>query len=329
MKTKNWSVLQKIGALAGVVLVIFLPLQFTTPEITLPRGTGKPETPEKVTSILKRACYDCHSNETKLKWFDKIAPASWAVSSDIAKARSRFNFSDWDKLSPRDQQVLLWKIVNAVIAGKMPLKSYLLLHPEAKITVADIETLKKYVNSLPNNKPASDSAAVVAAMTADQERMNYHGKGGPVIPLPVALNGVSYVTGYQNWQVISTTSRFDNNTMRIVYGNDITVRAIQENHINPFPNGATIVKVVWNKIADKEGMIRAGSFNAAQVMIKDEKKYPRTGGWGFAIFNGPKLVPTGKTALFENDCFNCHKLQASDNGFVFNIPLKNSELAKK
>lgn len=61
-------------------------------------------------------------------------------------------------------------------------------------------------------------------------------------------------------------------------------------------------------------------------MTKDDEKYGKTGGWGFAIFNGLKLIPTGTTPLFENDCFNCHKQQASDNGYVFNIPLKNSEL---
>jgi hypothetical protein len=329
MKTKNWSGIQKIGAIAGVALVIFLPLQFITPQIKNPPVAGKPATPKDVTRIFERACYDCHSNETQLKWFDKIVPASWEVSNDVEEARSRFNFSEWDKLSKADQQVILWKAVNAVITGKMPLPSYVALHPETNVTSADIETLKKYINSLPNNKPDNDSAAQVSANAADNERQHYHGESEATKTIPVALNGVRYVTGYQNWQVISTTNRFDNNTMRIVYGNDITVKAIKENNINPFPNGATIVKVVWNKIEDKDDLIRAGAFNAVQIMIKDEKKYPRTGGWGFAIFNGLKLVPTGKTALFENDCFNCHKLQASDNGYVFNIPLKDRELDTK
>ena len=61
------------------------------------------------------------------------------------------------------------------------------------------------------------------------------------------------------------------------------------------------------------------------MVIKDDKKHPKTGGWGFAIFSGLKLVPAGQTALFENDCINCHTMQAGENDGVFNLPLKNSE----
>jgi hypothetical protein len=322
---KSWKLfgIGKTGLIITGILLIGVAIQFYTPEIKNPLVTGRPNAPKEVMQIYERACYPCHSNETQLSWYDKIAPVSWIVSADVNEARSRFNFSQWDKLSEKEKQTILWETVNAVITGKMPLKSYTALHSSGNITAAEREVLKNYVNSLSNNRPASERAAAGNVRAAAEELVRYRQKKEQRDTIPVALNGVKYIEGYRNWQVISTTSRFDNYTMRIVYGNDIAVKAIRENRIKPFPDGATIIKVVWNKIEDKDGMVRPGTFNAVQIMIKDDKKYSKTGGWGFAIFNGQKLIPTGKTALFETTCFNCHKMGASDNGYVFNIPLKD------
>ena len=314
----------------AVLLLVFLVLQCWNPRIDQPPVTGRLQAPPEVAAILDRACADCHSNVNRLHWYDKIAPASWKVAADVREARARFNFSEWNKLSPADQQVILWKTVNAVIAGKMPFMSYTMMHPETKVSKTDVDILKTYVNSLPNNKPGNITMAMASAKAADDELKNYRCKDADnsSVSLPVALNGVSYITGYRKWQVIASTNRFDNYTIRVVYGNDITVKAIREGNIHPFPNGAAIAKAVWNKIEDKDGNVWPGTFNGVQVMIKDDKKYPKTGGWGFAIFSGLKLSPVGQTALFENDCINCHRMQASENDGVFNIPLKNSELDK-
>jgi hypothetical protein len=330
MNFSKWSKTKKAGLFLVIILVIVVPLQFETPEIKSPPVTGKLDAPKQVTEIYERACYDCHSNETKLRWYDKMAPASWKVAADVREARSRFNFSEWNKLSPADQQVILWKTVNAALAGKMPLPSYVMMHPETKISKTDIKTLKKYVNSLTNNKPGNAAIALASAASAENELKDYRSKdtADASAPFPVALNGVRYITGYRKWQVIASTNRFDNYTIRVVYGNDITVRAIREGHIHPFPNGAAIVKAVWNKIEDKDGNTWPGTFNGVQVMIKNDQKYAKTGGWGFAIFSGLELKPVGENALFENDCINCHKLQASENDGVFNIPLGNRELDK-
>lgn len=328
MKPSNWSGTKKTGLLIiAVILLIGAGIQFANPEIEHPSVTGRLTAPKEVTEIFKRACYNCHSNETQLKWYDKIAPVSWIINHDVKEARSRFNFSEWNKLTTKEQQTILWKTVNAVIAGKMPIPVYVAVHPEARISSTEIANLKKYLNALPNNKPADAGAAAANAKAANDERQNCRRTNAVPDTTPMALNGVKYVSGYTNWKVISSTNRFDNYTIRVVYGNAIAVKAIEENQINPFPNGASIVKVVWNKIEEKDGTVRPGTFNCVQIMTRDDKKYPKTGGWGFAIFNGLKLIPTGKTALFENDCYNCHKLQAADNGYLFNIPLKNIDLS--
>ncbi len=329
MKLTKWTTTHKIGVFITIMVVVFLSLQFETAPSVNPVVSGRIKTPDSVTKIFERACFDCHSNETSLKWFDKVWPVAWIVVADIRKARSRLNFSEWDKLSAKEQQITLWKTVNAVISGKMPLPSYALLHPGARLSAPEIRILKQYLNSLPNNRIIDPQGLQTEVTNAKKELEHYRNRKEERDTNSVALNGVKYINGYRKWQVICSISRFDNSTLRIVYANSIAVAAIRNNRINPFPDGSILVKIVWNKIEEQNGTTRPGTFNAAQIMIKDRHRYPSTGGWGFAIFNGLRLEPTGKTILFQNDCFNCHQLQASDNGYVFNIPLTNLELKEK
>ena len=315
------STTQKLGLFVAIIAVVGVGVQFTSPEIKHPPVTGTLSAPESVMKIYKRACYDCHSNETNLRWYDKLAPASWFVVEDVKVARSRFNFSEWDQLSSADQQGILWETVNELMANKMPLQRYTLIHPDARISAADIEVLKNYVNTLPNNKPADAEAARAALNAAGQELRDFRGAAGSAADnIPVALNGVKYINGYRHWQVITTPNRFDNNTIRVLYGNDIATKAIRENKTDPFPDGATVVKVVWNKIEDKEGNVRPGSLNSVQIMTKDDSRFPQTGGWGFALFAGIKLMSTGKTANFATACYNCHHELASETGYIFDVP---------
>jgi len=314
-KMKRW-------AIAGVALLLSLTgMQFVQQPVQNPPASKPIKAPVEVTNILRRACYDCHSNETRLSWHDRMAPVSWLVATDVKTARSRFNLSTWNTLSKADQQGRLWEMVNMVISGKMPLATYAAVHPESKLSAKDVAVLKNYANSLTPAK-YHDTAVV---KEADKELLHFKQIPSLSTKNLVAANGVKYISDYQSWQVISTTNRFDNHSIRVVYGNAVTVKAIKENHINPFPDGSTIVKVVWNSIDEKNGDVNPGSVNSVQIMTKDDKRFPDSKGWGFAKFNGIKLKPYGDTPLFNTTCFNCHKI-ASENGYVFNIPLQNKDL---
>lgn len=294
--------------------------QFVGHPVENPPVTDPIKAPENVTSILRRACYDCHSNETNLSWIDKIAPASWLVAADVKEARSRFNFSTWDTLSGADQQGRMWEVLNMILTNKMPLRSYAALHPSAKISQEEIAVLKNYVEGL---SPANyhDTAVV---NEAEREFDNFSKLSDANTTRPVAANGVAYIPDFQNWQVVSTTNRFDNHSIRVVYGNAIAVKAIRENNIRPFPNGSTIVKAVWNSIESERGDITPGSLNSVQIMTKDNARFPDSKGWGFAKFNGISLKPYGATRAFNTTCFNCHKI-ASENDYLFNLPLESKE----
>ena len=122
---KRWIVRT---ALAGVI--VFVALQF----VPLGRVRNPPVTQDapwpsdEARSIAVAACYDCHSNEAEVEWFDRIAPASWLVKSHVDEGRTRVNFSEWDQ-----PQFKADDMHDSVEDGEMPLASYTWLHPSAKL----------------------------------------------------------------------------------------------------------------------------------------------------------------------------------------------------
>ncbi|HSC36867.1 MAG TPA: cytochrome P460 family protein, partial [Chitinophagaceae bacterium] len=284
------------------------------------------DAPGDVKQILKTSCYNCHSNQTKLAWFDQMAPAYWLVSAHVNDARKALNFSHWDSLAPPAQKAALFLAVNQVLFKEMPRSDYTLLHPGAKLSDMDISILKTYVRSLAPYGPSDTSAVHAAARQYD----DWISHGGTAVRPTVkpALNGIQYIDGYNNWKAISTTDRFDNGTIRVVFGNDMAVKAIEEGNINPWPDGTIFAKVAWNQLTDTAGIVRSGTFSQVEFMIKDSRQYASTRGWGWARWKGIQLVPYGKDAHFANECVSCHQpLKNTD--FVFTAPLQLSKPAKQ
>lgn len=315
MKNK---VFKKLLVPLGALLIIFLVMQSIRPALPNPPVKKDFEAPADVKNILVRACYDCHSNQTNLRWYDKIQPIYWQVAAHVKDGRKVLNFSDWGSLAPADQKAKLWEAVNQIIAGAMPIKSYAFVHPDAKVSGNDIVVLKNYLAAMVHDKPAD--TAQTNALFKQVKQLNPKAAAGR--NLPEALNGISYIPDYKNWQVVTTSDRFDNGTMRVIFGNDVAIKAVKNHQVNPWPNGTIFAKVAWDKLQGKEGNVRTGAFKQVEYMIKDDQKYAATKGWGFARFKTLKLVPYGKTALFANECVSCHK-PMSNNDFVFTLPVKN------
>jgi hypothetical protein len=212
---------------------------------------------------------------------------------------------------------MLWESVNQIIAGAMPLQSYTFVHRSGVVTPKDIEILKNYIAGLPVSQP--DDSTKIASL--NRQYLLLQNTTPSTSPLPKALNGIQYIPDYKNWQMISSTERYDNGTLRVILGNEIAIKAISENRINPWPEGTIFAKVAWEALNDKEGKKGTGAFVQVEYMIKDKGKYPDTEGWGFARFKTPAMVPYGKTALFADECINCHR-PMKDNDFVFTTPIK-------
>lgn len=299
----------------SILLICFTGMQFIRPEIKQAPVTGDLSAPAEVKAILKRSCYDCHSNETKLKWFDQIAPAYWLVAEHVKEGRQALNFSNWDSLAPADQKGSLFLSVNQILFKEMPRSDYTMLHPAAKISDNDITVLENYLTSISPVK-TSDSTRYEAAEKQYNAWINKAAASPDVKPV---LNGIAFIPDYSKWKAISTTDRFDNNTLRVIFGNDVAVRAIAEKHTNPWPDGTVFAKVAWEQLIDADGQSHTGEFKQVEFMIKGAEKYKSTAGWGWARWKGMDLKPYGKTALFANECVNCHK-PLKDNDFVFTNP---------
>lgn len=317
------KIVQKKWFLALILVIVILAgIQFIRPSLNDSPARAALTTPPEVTEILKKACYDCHSNETSLKWFDEIAPAYWIVAGHVKEGRAALNFSHWDSVAAPAQKGILFESVNQVLAGAMPLGSYSMLHPDARLSDKDRLVLKNYLYSLASNLPTGADRITAAD---DEYAAWIAAKGGPVTVQPVA-NGIDFLPDYKNWEAISTTERFDNYSMRVIYGNPIAVRAIKEHRTNPWLDGAAFAKVAWEQLRDSAGVIRPGKFIQAEFMIKDSKKYADTYGWGWGRWKGMSLTPYGKNALFTTECMNCHK-PLRDNDYVFTKPQNPDQAA--
>jgi len=90
--------------------------------------------PAGVQKTISNACLDCHSNNTKYLWYHKISPVSWMIHDHIVKGKKELNFSDWGKLDEYDKIIALEGIKKEVERKTMPIKPYILIHPEAKLT---------------------------------------------------------------------------------------------------------------------------------------------------------------------------------------------------
>jgi Haem-binding domain len=82
-------------------------------------------------SLVTDACADCHSYDTKWRWYANIAPASWLVQHDVDSGRSALNFSAWDRPQPSVDEV-----VGQVLSGSMPPVQYKVAHPAARLSTA-------------------------------------------------------------------------------------------------------------------------------------------------------------------------------------------------
>jgi cytochrome c551/c552 len=135
----------RIVLLAAVAVLI--GAQFFQPRRTNPvsdpaysfEAVSRP--PAEVTSILNRACRDCHSNETVWPWYSKVAPASWLVAQDVQQGRTHLNFSEWSRFGPEMARSRLREVCEQVRGAEMPLWYYVPMHPSAKLSLAEIDTL--------------------------------------------------------------------------------------------------------------------------------------------------------------------------------------------
>ncbi len=145
------SLVKKI--LCGL-LIVFVAIQYIQPvrnktDKVLPTDIQKiVAVPDNVLAALKNSCYDCHSNNTRYPWYSFIQPGAWLMASHIKKGKADLNFSEFGVYSNRRQQNKLQAIANSIADETMPLRSYTLLHKNAKLSTDDKAVLSDWIKAI-------------------------------------------------------------------------------------------------------------------------------------------------------------------------------------
>jgi hypothetical protein len=132
-----------------VALIQFIPVNRTNKPVDAKVDFVKVlNTPNNVQSILKKACYDCHSNETKYPAYAFIAPISWTIKQHINDGRKYVNFSEWATFNPDLKKNMLEKTVHSIKDYTMPMPAYIAQHPTANLNKAERVLLSNYFENL-------------------------------------------------------------------------------------------------------------------------------------------------------------------------------------
>ena len=145
------AILRKIVLpLTGVCAVVFAAVQFvpvyahTNPHVSPEKAIAASiDMPPQVQAIMRKACMDCHSDETRWPWYSNVAPMSWLVVRDVERARKVMNLSEWsDGLGRKKGRAAgaLLAACEGVKSKRMPLPQYQMMHPEANLSPDEIDT---------------------------------------------------------------------------------------------------------------------------------------------------------------------------------------------
>jgi hypothetical protein len=123
------------------LLAILVIIQFIRPAKNNAGDTPyaiatKYEVPEDVASLMKVACNDCHTNNTRYPWYANIQPTAWWLASHVKEGKEHLNFSEFTNRRIAWQYHKFEETIEMVKEKEMPLPSYtwMGLHAEAKLS---------------------------------------------------------------------------------------------------------------------------------------------------------------------------------------------------
>ena len=132
------------------VLITLITIQFISMDVPAKIESNPSEeiqAPKEIMTILKRSCYDCHSNEVKEPFYYNVAPMSWLVQLHVKNGRKVVNFSQWNSYDKKKQFKIVDKLPKSIII-RMPMPSYLWLHQDASMSADEKKLLTKWAEEL-------------------------------------------------------------------------------------------------------------------------------------------------------------------------------------
>ena len=180
-------VLAALAALVLLSLVLGLAHPFGNPRATTTVATDAPSTlllehalmPVEVKSVLRQKCGDCHSTQTRWRWYGRLAPASWLMERDITEAREQMNLSRWESLPDGEILMLRAEIAGVTRAHVMPPLQYRLDHDDVAVTDDDVKLLRDWARRDVTSKLGEAEKTPAEAQPADEKPADEkHGDAG-------------------------------------------------------------------------------------------------------------------------------------------------------
>jgi hypothetical protein len=137
-----------------LLVVILIGIQFIRPKKNISTIVSANDilthytVPADVLTILKRSCYDCHSNNTVYPWYNNIQPVAWWLADHVKVGKEELNFSEFDAYPPKRQLHKLHALSEQVKDGRMPMDSYLWIHKEARLSATQKDQVLQWADSL-------------------------------------------------------------------------------------------------------------------------------------------------------------------------------------
>ena len=142
-------------AVAFIAIQFIRPAKNVSPAIGPNDITAKVTVPADVQRVLAKACYDCHSDNTRYPWYAQVQPVGWWLASHIHDGKRHLNFSEFGAYDAKTAPRRLHGVARTVNRGVMPLHSYLWIHHDAVLTEAEKKLLTDWAEAAQTQLAAS------------------------------------------------------------------------------------------------------------------------------------------------------------------------------
>jgi hypothetical protein len=137
-----------------LIIILVLLMQVIQPTRNKSDGLGDAdisktvEIRQEIHQTLINKCYDCHSNNTRYPWYFHIQPIGWWLAAHVHDGKEHLNFSEFKNYDAEKAENKLEDLKEVTEDGAMPLKAYVMLHPESELTDADKNAILTWLASL-------------------------------------------------------------------------------------------------------------------------------------------------------------------------------------
>ncbi len=162
MKPNTFTAVVALSLLAGSLALSWIKSAGGALTNVPAGGPGGIDAPAPIAELLRGACYDCHSNETRWPWYSRVPPVAWLVARDVARGRRELNFSEWRTYYPRTRVRKLQWMERVVSEGAMPPWDYRLMHRQARLSDVERAALAHWIQSAIAETQRSEASAGAA-----------------------------------------------------------------------------------------------------------------------------------------------------------------------